>query len=832
MFNFINPWMLAGLAGISLPILAHLLSKRKYDVVNWGAMQFLELSQNARRKLRLEQLLLLLMRIGLIALLAFAMARPWAEGSWTKAISTQSRDVVIVIDGSYSMGWEGRAVTPHKAAVQAAHHLLNDLKSGDSVAVIDAREQARLVIEPPTRDFAHVRNKLNELPPPSGTANLAEAMRKGVQILSRTSNLAREIVVITDGQAKGWRAEDKGLWAQYDDLLDHPSVRPRTWVMNVGEAKAADRVNFSVETLQLNREMTAVGYPIRIKTKIRGFGGKQPTVRKVYLEVDGQRLDGKTIQKTVKPGGEESVEFEYQFKAAGSHRVSVSLDRDNLPGDNRADAAITVTEALPVLLVDGDPHPRNLIQSETVFAHSALTPENNPAPWVKADVVPWTNLDPKLKDLKSYEAVYLCNVPRLSDGQIAALREYVANGGGLFITLGNKIDSPHYNDKLLAKGGGLLPAELVKLEENKDESKQTVQVVSKSLEVPWIQRFRAEHDGGFCDVRFSHRWSTKPAVALVPKRQLGNERRKQPAEPKAAGKENAKPQAKPVKFSGVTTLAKLNTGDPLLTTRKVGRGRVVLMTSAIDGDWSTFPAKDDYTPFLHEVAFFLASSKASRNVDAGVPLILEVTEKTNIDNYVFFGPGETTFDYATGGIVNGKRIVRLDDTSLAGVYVFRRKTAGGKQDTRTPPEYFVVNFDRSESDLTPLNEEQLKALTKSPAAAGDEAEPRMTFVKDRDELMAAMYKDNSRSEFWWILLLVFLAILVFEVAMARKMVQGGHAVVDDAQEPQNDPDAGSVRVAGPPPLKPAAVAPIIEDDPPPRRRSVVSRGERDMWEPT
>lgn len=822
MFNFINPLMLLGLAGISLPILAHLLSKRKYDVVNWGAMQFLELSQNARRKIRLEQLLLLLMRIGLIALIAFAMARPWAEGSWTKAISTQSRDVVIIIDGSYSMGWEGRAVTPHKAAIQAANHLLDDLKTGDSVALIDARENARLVIESPTRDFAFVRKKLNELPPPSGTANLAEAMRKGVQILSRTSNLAREIVVITDGQAKGWRAEDKGLWAQYDDLLEQPSVRPRTWVMNVGEAKAADRVNFTVEKLQLNREMTAVGYPIRIKTKITGVGGKQPTVRKVYLAVDGQRLDGKTIQKTVKPGGEESVEFEYQFKTAGSHRVSVSLDRDNLPGDNRADAAITVTEALPVLLVDGDPNPRNLIQSETVFTLSALTPENNPAPWVKADAVPWTNLNAKLQDLKSFEAVYLCNVPRLTDGQIAALREYVADGGGLFITLGDKIDRLHYNDKLFASGRGLMPAELVKLEQNKDETKQTVQVVSKSLEVPWIQRFRIDNDGGFCDVRFSHRWTTKPAVA--PKAPA----EKQPAEPKPAAKENVKPKAKPVKFSGVTILAKLNTGDPLLMTRKMGRGRVVLMTSAIDGDWSTFPAKDDYTPFLHEVAFFLASSKASRNVDAGVPLVLEVPEKKSLDNYVFFGPGETTFEYVTGGIVNAKRIVRLDDTSLPGVYVFRHKTAEGKQDLRTPPEYFVVNFDRSESDLTPLNEEQQKALAKAEGADA-EAPPRVTFVKNREELTTAMFKDNSRSEFWWVLMLVFLVILVFEVAMARRMVQGGHAVAEDALEPGSDPDAAGK--PGPPPLKPAAVAPIFEDDAPPRRRSVVSRGE-DIWEPT
>jgi hypothetical protein len=75
-FDLLNPWMLAGLAGIALPILAHLLSRKRYDVLDWGAMQFLELDPNARRKLRLEDLLLLLIRIGLIALVTFALARP------------------------------------------------------------------------------------------------------------------------------------------------------------------------------------------------------------------------------------------------------------------------------------------------------------------------------------------------------------------------------------------------------------------------------------------------------------------------------------------------------------------------------------------------------------------------------------------------------------------------------------------------------------------------------------------------------------------------------------------------------------------------------------
>ena len=63
---FLNPWMLLGLAGVLLPVLAHLLSRKKYDIVEWGAMQFLELDPSAKRKLRLEELLLLAVRMGLV----------------------------------------------------------------------------------------------------------------------------------------------------------------------------------------------------------------------------------------------------------------------------------------------------------------------------------------------------------------------------------------------------------------------------------------------------------------------------------------------------------------------------------------------------------------------------------------------------------------------------------------------------------------------------------------------------------------------------------------------------------------------------------------------
>ena len=86
-FDLINPWMLAGLGGLALPVAAHLISRKKYDVQAWGAMQFLDVGRNARRRLRLEEFLLMLLRMGMIALLAIALARPWMSGGIVSGFS-------------------------------------------------------------------------------------------------------------------------------------------------------------------------------------------------------------------------------------------------------------------------------------------------------------------------------------------------------------------------------------------------------------------------------------------------------------------------------------------------------------------------------------------------------------------------------------------------------------------------------------------------------------------------------------------------------------------------------------------------------------------------
>src|SRR5213082_2374306 len=116
-FGLLNILMLAGLAGLAIPPLIHLLHRRRFDVVHWGAMQFLQISETTRKRLLIEELLLMLYRMGLIALLVLGLAAPYLISALRDQIGhRENRDVVLIFDGSDSMTFAEGDRSVHQAA--------------------------------------------------------------------------------------------------------------------------------------------------------------------------------------------------------------------------------------------------------------------------------------------------------------------------------------------------------------------------------------------------------------------------------------------------------------------------------------------------------------------------------------------------------------------------------------------------------------------------------------------------------------------------------------------------------------------------------------------
>jgi hypothetical protein len=448
---------------------------------------------------------------------------------------------------------------------------------------------------------------------------------------------------------------------------------------------------------------------------------------------------------SLSPDGEASVEFERQFEKPGSHLVSVILDNDALLGDNRSDAVVVVTASLPVLLVDGD---RKLdpTRSETFFAKAALAAAGAEVSWIKPTVITPDELNVDL--LRKAAVVVLANVPSIPAETQAVLEKLVASGHGLLFTLGDKIPKEGYALERDSPAAAIFPVRLREIGTEPPGDQQGIRVAGNSLELPWLRAFRTDKGGTLTDARFSKWWKVDPAA---------QEQNKNPE-----GFEQNSPRGRThhVTIGTALVVAKLTNGDAWLVTRRYDRGMTAVLTSSLDADWNTFPAKTDYVPWLHELLFSVASTSTNRNVDVGTPLVLSIPTQLKVEDYEFVGPSNKRFpaerimdDLQPGAI--------LSDVGLAGIYRFSPKAADGKP--TSTDEHFVVNFDRGESDLTRLTQEERTRLS---------GESRLTFAEDLSELEKRMFADSSRTEVWWLVIYGFLALTSIEVWMTRRMLRG------------------------------------------------------------
>lgn len=745
--------MLLGLAGVSLPIIAHLLSRRRFDVVEWAAMQFLDPGKRTRRRLRLEELLLLLLRIGLILLLVVAAARPWIPTGFLSGFrSAGSRSVVIVIDGSNSMSRGDGLNTLHQNAIRRAQDLLSTLGPGDDVALVDCRDHPRVVIESPVHDHSVVSDALNALPPAGGFGNLRTSIERAVAMLGRSSAAAREVVVFSDRQRAGWQADDQPAWERVDEVLSFPAVRPRVWNVDVSQGLAPLSENVAVGKIELSREMTVPGFPIRLRVALRNSSPNAVRVP-VTLKLDGQNLAEQQRDVEIPGSGETSIEFETQLRQTGTRLLSIAASpvSDALQVDNHSDAAIHVVEALPVLLVNGT-RAASPPDRETFFASVALSAAGGDTPWVAATVVDAD--DVTAEAIQAAEVIVLANVESLPPAMIPHLLAHVSTGHGLVLFCGNQCGSEAWKTAFTASG--LVPGiELLRIR-NPVPGTDPVQVEPLSLVPGWLSRFRSDPERSLLKAGFQNWWMTRITSSVSGPESALND-----------GAEDGADALPPDSDEDVVTpavLATLRTGDPLLIQTRAGTGTVLVCTSAVDRDWNDLPTRADFVPFLHEAIFAAVAGRNRRNVDAGQPLIADRAsadaDGDSVRGIRFRDPAGQAHDPLRTQSAASTQFA-IVDTTLSGRYDLTQSA----NDAERVLDSFVVNYNHTEDEADELTDDDQALL-----ATND----RVRFAASVDDLARRMYGDETRTELWAVLMFLFLVLLTGEVWMTRRIVKRGY----------------------------------------------------------
>jgi hypothetical protein len=768
-FGLLNAVLLLGLAGLAIPIIIHLLHRRRFEVVEWGAMQFLQISETTRRRLLLEEIILLILRMGLIGILVLGLAAPFVVSSFLAKIlhDRPSRDVVLIIDGSASMAYAGQGKSSHEAAQDWSRSILQELGPNDGVAPLLARkrvvpltgelgEQSEL-----THDREFVRQQIDNLPSPNGSCDLPEAIREGLRILNdHSTSTQRDIVVLGDGQKYGWADENTMFrWKLLASLLQEgATISPHIWVVNLDANRIANPPNWTLAPIRMSRPAAHLHEDLTFRTDLVLFGQESYTPpHQVRLEVDGRELPNRIIVpgKASLTQGQIPLTFHHRFDAPGSHLLSVIVEpdlppekrppgyavKDKLTADNRRDFAIEVLPPLPILLVDGEAGSGGNKRSSAEFLRDALSPAIDPTPEIRVQVVSHRDLDATLlgKDLPAGDSrkprvLILSEVPRLTDVQQNAIRDFLDSGGGLLMTLGSQVDEKFYNEHL-SKNAGWLPAQLKEI--TTAEPGRPAHPLQTGLTHPVLERFQSD-PSAWGRVEFSRWWKVTPTLAA-------------------------------------TVVARLSGEDPLLVEAPAGAGRVLLCTVPLNPTWETnLFGLPEFPVLAHEIVHYLAGARAGEygvrsaeyNLRPGQPLRFRL-EGESWNALTLQRPDEDPLPlYFDSPRRPGAHRGQLMQTPSSTVAAFSGTDAVGVYRLRTEDKktyYYTGQSDVEESNLAPCTPDDWKKV--------EEFVP-MTYLTDRDATNSPLARELQTEELWWWLMLGVVGLLCAELWMTRRIVRG------------------------------------------------------------
>ncbi len=776
---FVNLSLLLGGALKAIPVVLHLIMRQKPKQLVFPAVRFIQQRRIAnQRRLQLRHWILLALRCAAIGLVALALARPsvasaelsnWlaiglmgaaavglaliaavalalraaksltfglfgaaaaqalmlavmaVRSLWGGApvIGDQEAPVaaVLVVDTSPRMDYRHENRTRLELARETADWLVRQFPADSEVAVIDSRSGSGAF----AADRAAAAKMIERVRPTGTPRPLPESITTAIN-LARQYELARkEVYVFTDLSQAAWST------GAGDDLAKLLAEQRNVllYLIDVGAEKPR---NFALGDLTLSSEVVPQGGELALEVEVRAIGPGASKTVELQLEESDPTLpilrDGKPVlPKSVRRGSQEvkladgsaeRVQFVLHNLDPGVHQGLVRiLGEDGLALDDVRYFAIEVQEAWPVLVVAPPEVP-------TTYFVEAIAPRefrDTGRARFACEVVDQSRL--AQTELADYRAVVLLDPTPLAPDLWTKLADYATQGGGLGIFLGHNAQPlASFQDPAAI---GVLGGRLTR----QTRSAGDLFIAPRSFDHPITAAFR--------QIETSVPWDRFPIHFHWNLDELAADAR---------------------------TIIPYGNNKPALVEHRVGRGRVLTMTTPVSDPprpkgraaWNRLATGEDAWPYLvlvNETMLHLVGSGQSRlNLQAGETAVLPNDEGRYPARYQLFTPLDQPQDLLAR---DGRLTVRFTDNP--GAYRLRGQQAG------PIVRGFAVNLADETSDLTRLAPGRLDELL---------GKGRYQLAKNKDEIDRAVGNDRVGSEFYPLLFTLVALVLGLEHVLGNR----------------------------------------------------------------
>ena len=728
-------FLLCGLAA-AIPVFIHMIHRQNLRELPFATLRFIRISeQKTRNKRRIQDFLLLLLRMAVLLLIAIGLANPTIRNLSNLWGGAQT-SAVIVLDNSASMGIVDGDRPRLETAIASAERILDELGGGDNVAVIvpcgpTFPENGQLFT---SQD--RVRRVLRDAKASYEKANLAVAVQQARALLVKAQTPSKLIFVISDQQTVSWQ----GLAvAPIPDAETPPDIeiseRQETESTDLSSAERREMMqipvvlvnchqtpkpNVGLARLDTRNVIPIAQVPVPMSVLLKNESSLEQ-IRRIDVFVNAIKQYGSPDIK-LEPNGEALHPFTIIFDRSGLHKGEVRLaGTDGNPLDDKLHFAMEVDQGIPVALVKPMRHEIPFLE-ETYYIERALS--------TGAGGVSPIRLTTLLKDellsepLQSYATVICVNLPVPERETAERLIQYVERGGNLIWTGGDNIVSEDYNELNAEFEGKLIPVPLL------------------PMQTPDLDSGRDSWHIDMLDGNYP------PFRNLVSPRELYTRTL----------------ISKRVPFdmtnSPLPALARMDDGQALIVQRRVGNGTITMFGTGVHMSWSNFPTRPIFVPMMNQLIFQLAGIEQTRlQTVAGQPITF-----TFKDDDV---PGAVEIIPPSGAVLR-RELKRTSDGRPSNTFVFEETDQIGVYllrplDTARQRQIpFSVNIDGDELDTATLTEEDAKArFGASP----------LVYTNAGDQMSSTFDQLKRGTSLWDTFLWVVLLVLVFEAFISNRFTQ-------------------------------------------------------------
>ena len=652
--GFLNIAFLFGLVAAAVPIVIHLLNRRRVKKIKFSSLEFLEeVNKQRMRRMNLTRILILLLRTLAVIMIVIAFSRPTMRSGFLFAGSVP-KNVVICLDNSYSMGVNQETGTAFDAAKKISKDIVDEAANNDELNLVLFSKSAEPVLEKGTRNRGVLKSAIDRAAVSNETTSLRGAVDRALTLVHDSDVDGGEIYVISDFRYST------------DSTIVDESKTPANVRIYFVPAYKGDADNVSIDRVAVPRKLLRPGEVVKVGVTTTNYAKDTPANVSLELLVEGERKAEQVLELT--PGASQTTTFPLSLSKPGRYHARVSKNHDRLTVDDDRYFLIDVSNTIPVTIVGGGTRsmPGGLAGNNEkmppgFYVEKALNPRGvNDGEF---NVTAIAERDVTASSLPANGVVVWVSPQAMESRRLALIERHVRRGGGLLVFLGGAdravMDEPAFKALVGIRGAA-----------EKEGQPQ-----------PAFTSFEKQHP--------VFNLFTKDELELLSRARVG-----------------AYTAARGVAPDSV--VAYIGGGDPAAWECVRGRGRVFVFAASPDLEGGDIPLSPMFLPLMHTSVTYLASSGEAPGAAehyVGAPIEFNLTQKVPDESQLAVHDPGGAQQKPTIIDGTGEPQITVQEPAEVGFYRLYRDT------TRVAEE--AVNVDARESNLSlsSLPKKKPKAVT-------------------------------------------------------------------------------------------------------------------------